>query len=89
MRIHGAVIRERGVTFAIIIVKPYVIDMRSRAEETICTFQDVFPNMSIILMSQNHRGIPRYYGRYDIVNMLKSIPVQCIPWKEYYVRIAI
>jgi hypothetical protein len=89
MRIQGATIREQGVTFAIIIVKPHVIDMRTRADETICSLQDAFSSMPIILMSQNYRGIPRYYGRHDIVNMLKNVPTQCIPWKEYDVRMAI
>ena len=86
MRLHGAVVRERGKTFAIIIVKKYVVNSRSTANETIEAFQDEFQNMPIILMAQDHRGTPTYYGKYDIVNMLKNIPVECIPWKVYYLR---
>ena len=86
MRLYGAVVRERGKTFAIIIVKKYVVDSRFRANETIEALQSEFPNMPIILMAQDYRGRSTYYGRHDIVNILKNVPVECIPWKIYYLR---
>ena len=86
MRLHGAVVRERGKTFVIIIVKRYVINSRFQANETIEAFQNEFQNIPIILMAQDHRGTPTYYGRHDIVNILKNVPVECIPWKIYYLR---
>jgi len=86
MRLHGAVIREQGVTFAIIIVKKYVVDSRFRANETIESLQSEFKNIPIVLMAQDHRGTPTYYGRHDIVNFLKNISIRRIPWKIYYLR---
>ena len=86
MRLHGAVIREQGVTFAIIIVKKYVVDSRFRANETIESLQSEFQNIPIVLMAQDHRDTPTYYGRYDIVNFLKNISIRRIPWKIYYLR---
>ena len=44
-----------------------------------------FPNMPIILMSQDNSGTPHYYGRKDIVEFLKSIRLDQIPWKEYHI----
>ena len=44
-----------------------------------------FPNMPIILMSQDANGEPHYYGRKDIVDFLKTIRLDQIPWKEYHV----
>ena len=86
MRLRGAVVREQGVTFAIIIVKKHVVDSRFRANETIEALQSEFPNMPIVLMAQDHRGRPTYYGRHDIVNFLKNINIKRIPWKVYYLR---
>jgi len=86
MRLHGAVVREQGKIFAIIIVKRHVVNSKFRANETIEAFQNEFPNLPIILMAQDHRGMPTYYGRHDIVNILKNVPVECIPWKVYYLR---
>ena len=83
MRFQGAVIREQGVTFAIVVVKKHVIDSSSQADEAVGSFQPVFPGMPIVLMAQDHRGRPTYYGRRDISRFLASVPVQAIPWREY------
>ena len=85
MKFQGSVIKEQGITFAIVIVKKYVIDNRKEAEETILSFRTIFPNMPIILMAQDHNGAPTYLGRPDIVKFLAKIPISAIPWKEYTV----
>lgn len=83
MRFEGAVIKEQGITFAIVVVKPYVLDNRTEALKTKNGFGCIFPNMPIILMAQNGRGIPIYFGRTDIVKFLANINPSLIPWKEY------
>ena len=83
MRFQGAVIKEQGVTFGIVIVKRHVIDNRISAGQAIITFQPVFPGIPIVLMAQDSRGTPSYYGRKDIVKFLADVPLSGIPWKEY------
>ena len=85
MELHGAVILEQGVTFAIVSVKPMVTQYTARATAFRREISHFFPNMPIILMSQNEKGEPRYYGRKDIVDFLKSIRVDQIPWKVYHI----
>ncbi|MBQ9376744.1 MAG: hypothetical protein IJU05_02940 [Schwartzia sp.] len=85
MTIHGAVIIEQGVTFAIISVKPIVTQYTARATAFRQELSAFFPNMPIILMSQDANGVPHYFGRKDIVDFLKSIRVDQIPWKEYHI----
>ena len=85
MTIHGAVIIEQGVTFAIISVKPHVTQYTARATAFRQEISVFFPNMPIILMSQDANGTPHYFGRKDIVEFLKTIRVDQIPWKEYHV----
>lgn len=63
MTFEGAVIKEQGVTFAIVIVKPHVIDNETEASETIMAFQPAFPGLPVVLMAQDSRGTPTYYGR--------------------------
>ena len=46
-------------------------------------FLPVHPNIPIILMAQNSRGIPTYDGRCDIVRFLANINPARIPWKHY------
>lgn len=84
MTIHGAVIIEQGVTFAVIAVRQSVTMYTYRMVQTRRELMQFFPNMPIILMSQDADGQPHYYGRKDIVEFLNSIRVDQIPWKEYH-----
>ena len=85
MNIHGAVIIEQGVTFAVIAVKQSVTMYTTRLIKTRQELSQFFPNMPIILMSQDNNGNPHYYGRKDIVDFLKTIRVDQIPWKVYHI----
>lgn len=82
MEFDGAKIREQGVTFAIVVVKPYVLTSPSK-EQIRTSFIPFFGNIPIILMAQNSRGIPTYDDRCDIVRFLANINPARIPWKHY------
>ena len=83
MVVHGAVIIEQGVTFAIIVVKPLITQYTARSLKFRQEIALFFPNMPIILMSQAADGRPHYFGRKDIVDFLKNIRLEQIPWKTY------
>lgn len=82
MRVQGAVIREQGLTFAVIVVKPRVIQNSSTAAETMRSFTPVF-GVPVVLMAQDSRGRPTYYGRPDIAKFMASVPIHAVPWREY------
>jgi hypothetical protein len=83
MKIQAAVVKEQGQTFAVVVVKRSVIDVRQRGEETLVGLRRYFPRMPIVLMAQDGRGIPTYLGRPDIVRFLSKISFQRLPWKEF------
>lgn len=83
MVFQGAVIREQGVTFAVVIVKPHVVSISTEASEAIASFQPLFPGLPVVLMAQDSRGTPTYYGRWDIAKFMANVPVSAVPWKEY------
>ena len=85
MTFQGAVIREQGVTFAVVIVKKHVIDSSIEAGRAIAAFQPVFPGLPVVLMAQDARGTPTYFGRQDIARFLAGVPLSAIPWKQYTV----
>jgi hypothetical protein len=85
MTFQGAVIREQGITFAVVIVKKHVIDSSIEAGRAIAAFQPVFPGLPVLLMAQDYQGTPTYYGRQDIARFLANVPLEAIPWKEYTV----
>lgn len=83
MKFKGSVIKEQGVTFAIIIVKPHVLNNSQNIQNAQEFGRRAFGMIPIILMAQNSKGVPTYYGRKDIAQFLSRIPMSRIPWKEY------
>ena len=47
MKIQGAVIKEQGVTFAIVIVKMHVFNSQLQRENLIRSLSSLFPNIPI------------------------------------------
>ena len=85
MTFEGALIKEQGVSFAIVIVKQHVINGKHSANQAVLSFQPIFPGVPVVLMAQDFQGTPTYYGQRDIVNFLHNIPLQSIPWKKFTV----
>ena len=85
MRLQGAIIKEQGITFAVVIVKHHVVNNSSEANEAIASFQPLFTGIPLVLMAQDSRGTPTYYGRRDIADFMANVPISSIPWQEYTV----
>lgn len=83
MRFQGAVVKEQGVTFAVVVVKEHVLQSTESANDAIRSFASMFPGLPVVLMAQDYRGVPTYYGRKDISRFLSNVPVEAIPWREY------
>ena len=83
MKIQGAVVKEQGVTFAIVIVKKTAMQTAHDSTKTRAAFQSLFPGLPIVLASQDSRGLFEYQGRKDLVGFLASIDASRIPWMEY------
>lgn len=84
-KIQGAIIKEQGITFAIVIVKSHVLNSQTESQNAAESFSSIFPGVPIILMAQDSRGVPTYWGRKDIVKFLANVHISQIPWKEYTV----
>ena len=50
MKVQGAVIKEQGVSFAIVIVKQFVIQSQIEFRKVVTSFSNCFPGMPIVLM---------------------------------------
>lgn len=84
MRLHGAFLKEQGVNFGILVVKSHVLNNHTEAQQTIHEASErLFNGYPVILMAQDSRGTPSYYGRRDIAKFLANKPLQSIPFKEY------
>lgn len=85
MRIQGAVIREQGQTFAVLVVKPHVVNNQNEAARAVRSFTPIF-GVPVILMAQDSRGRPTYFGRRDIANFMSGVPLHMVKWKEYTIN---
>lgn len=82
MRFQGAIIQEQGVRFAIVIVKPHVVQMQSQGNQAVSRYSGML-GVPVVLMAQDARDVPTYYGRRDIVDFLANVPIEAIPWQEF------
>jgi hypothetical protein len=83
MSFDAALVREQGVTFAVVVVKGGVVSSDSSRREAMSTFAAHFADVPIVLMVQDGRGRPTYWGRPDIVRFLAKVPVNALPWKRF------
>ena len=60
MRVHGALVREQGVTFGILVVRESVLNSPSRRGAALNGARVLFPGVPVVLMSQDVRGTPTY-----------------------------
>jgi hypothetical protein len=82
----GAVVSEQGVTFGIAIVRMPLLSDTAARDQAVLEFSEVFGGIPTVLMAQDGRGVPTYFGRPDIVDFLASIHMEQIPWQRYTVR---
>lgn len=83
MNVHAALVKQQGVTFAVVVVKPHVLASVPQRDQAITGFQTYWPGVPIVLMAQDARGVPKYYGRDDVVRFLASVPMKALPWKSW------
>ncbi|MFN3256206.1 MAG: hypothetical protein ACE37B_10950 [Ilumatobacter sp.] len=79
---QGAVIQEQGVTFGVLVVKPSVLNSSTR-DQMVNDASRAFGNIPAVLMAQDHRGTPSYYGRQDISKFMANVPLAAVPWRRY------
>ena len=81
---QGALVREQGVTFGIVLVNPHVAQSTFAAQRVINGGgATLFPGVPVVVMALDSQGIPTFRGRPDIVNFLVNVPVHAIPWRQY------
>ncbi|KGK91565.1 hypothetical protein DP73_03040 [Desulfosporosinus sp. HMP52] len=85
-QIEGAVIKEQGVSFAIVMVKHDVVENITENQAALDAYSYVFEGMPIILMGHDSQGKSNYYGSEDIVYLLAKVDPHSIPWRRYIIN---
>ncbi|MBA3362361.1 MAG: hypothetical protein H0T94_13045 [Acidimicrobiia bacterium] len=83
MTFNGAIIREQGVTFGIVVVKPHVLAAGTQRNRLVVRASRLVGGIPTIRMAQQPNGQARYFGRSDIVRFMAKVPLAAVPWKKY------
>lgn len=83
MTFEGAVIKEQGITFGVIVVKRHALDDVSGRDGLVRSASEAFGGIPTVLMAQDNSGRARYYGRPDIVRFMANVPLHAVPWRRY------
>lgn len=79
MTIVAARVRERGVTFAAALVKPFVLYSPTDRERWMHACQQLFEIADVVLVDENGRT----WGSANAVSLLRNVAVWQIPWREF------
>ncbi|MEQ8153683.1 MAG: hypothetical protein ABRQ25_02140 [Clostridiaceae bacterium] len=83
MVLDGTIINENGITFAVVQVNPENLFNKFEADLTKRNLVKFFPHMHIVLMSENDQCEKIFYGRPDIVKILKSVYPSEVPVSRF------
>ena len=83
MKVQAAAICLQDVNFAVVVVSEDLLKSPGEADMAIECFEPAFGGVPVLLMAQNEKGSPVYYGDRDLVRSMADIPIERMPWKEY------
>jgi hypothetical protein len=86
MNVDAALVSEQGVTFVVVVVQNSVLSSPTTRTATAAGFAPYWPGVPIVLMAQDARGAPEYWGRTDLAQFLASVPVESLPWRSWTIR---
>lgn len=83
MQINAALVKEQNVEFAVVVVRRGIIDNSSEARRVQEWLAPAFGFLPVVLMEQDHFGVPCFYGRSDIVVFLAGLDFRRLPWAKW------
>lgn len=85
MEVQAAAISLNNQNFVIVLVGMEMVTNSGEADMAIDTLEPKFGKIPVILMGQREDSSPVYYGDQDLVEALRDVPVDEMPWKAYAV----
>ena len=85
MNVQAAAVSVGGAQFVVVLVEMTLVENSGEADMAIDTLQPKFGGAPVVLMAQTENASPRYYGDANLVEALRGIPVDQMPWKTYNV----
>jgi hypothetical protein len=77
----AALVREQGVTFAVVLVKNHVLNCSTTADQMIQSVSAAMGCSLVVLMGESNRKLRG--SRQDVVNFVSRIHPSRLPWKTW------
>lgn len=85
MEVQAAAISLGGAQFVVVAAGMDLVGNAGEADMAIDTLVPKFGGAPVVLMAQREDGSPRYYGDANLVESLRGVPLEEMPWKSYTV----
>lgn len=79
---EGAVITEQGRTCAVVAVNPVIFQNSVNATMIIKALLPAFNGIPVVLMAIDNKGVPGYFGRSDLIDLLESVNIKEASWHK-------
>jgi len=81
--VQAAAISLQGTQLVVVVVAMDLLRSAGEAGMAIETLAPSFGGVPVVLMAQEEDGSPCYYGDAELVRLLRSIPLERMPWREF------
>ncbi len=81
----GATMRLYGADILIVLVPAWVLADPFECQLLVFAFRSRFQR-TIVLVAQDTRGVPTYYGPAAIARALRALPFDALTWRRYVYR---
>ena len=85
MEVQAAAISVSNQNLVIVLVGMEMVTNSGEADMAIDTLEPKFGKVPVILMAQREDSSPVYYGDQNLVEALRDVAVDEMPWKTYAV----
>ncbi len=85
MKVQAAAVSLLENRFVVVAVEMELVKSPGEADMAIDTLQQHF-GVPVVLMALAENESPNYYGDEQLVELLRGVPVEEMPWKEYEVQ---
>jgi len=86
MQIQAAEVSIGSNNCVIVVISMDLLKTAGEADMAIERIGHAFPGQTVVLMAQNAQGSPTYYGDQNIVEALRGVALEDMPWREYTTR---
>ncbi|WP_242877380.1 hypothetical protein [Desulfosporosinus sp. BG] len=81
-KFEGAIITEQGKTCAVVSVQPAMFQNAINATMIIKALLPVFKGIPVVLMTIDAKGVPGYFGRGDLIDLLENVNIKEASWSQ-------